>query len=86
MVSREGRAALIDPAVYYGDRETDLALSRLFGGFAPDFYAAYEEDWPLEPGSQERVRIYNLYHLLNHLNHFGAGYAAGVERVLRRFG
>ncbi len=79
------RAALIDPAVYVGHRETDLALTELFGGFGRPFYDAYRTAWPLEPGYEERRAVYNLYHLLNHLNHFGAGYAAGVERTLRRF-
>lgn len=81
-----GRAALIDPAAYFGHREADLALTELFGGFDGRFYDAYRAAWPLAPGYAERREVYNLYHLLNHLNHFGAGYAGGVERVLRRFG
>ncbi|MDX1529946.1 MAG: fructosamine kinase family protein, partial [Rhodothermales bacterium] len=81
-----GRAALVDPAAYYGHRETDLSMTELFGGFDRDFYAGYRSAWPLEPGYDERREVYNLYHLLNHLNHFGASYAGGVERVLRRFG
>ena len=82
----DGRAALIDPATYYGHREADLAMSELFGGFDRRFYDAYRAAWPLEPGYEERREVYNLYHLVNHLNHFGAGYASSVERVLRRFG
>ncbi len=82
----DGRAALVDPAAYYGHRETDLAMTELFGGFDRRFYNAYRAAWPLEPGYEERREVYNLYHLLNHLNHFGAGYAGGVERTLRRFG
>ena len=82
----DGRAALIDPAVYYGHRETDLALAQLFGGFDARFFAAYREAWPLESGYAERREVYNLYHLINHLNLFGRGYASRVERILRRFG
>jgi len=80
----DGTPWLIDPAVYVGHREVDLAMSELFGGFDRAFYEAYERAWPLEPGYPERREIYNLYHLLNHLNLFGAGYAASVERALRR--
>lgn len=85
MVTSSGRAALIDPAVYYGHREADLAMTELFGGFDPRFYVAYRAAWPLEPGYDERREVYNLYHLVNHLNHFGQGYAGRVEGVLRRF-
>src|SRR5439155_25515173 len=67
----DGTPVLFDPAVYYGDREADLAMTELFGGFARDFYAAYREAWPLAPGHEERKPLYNLYHLLNHLNLFG---------------
>ncbi len=66
--------AIFDPAVYYGDRETDLAMTRLFGGFGRGFYAAYEEAWPLPPGHERRNDLYQLYHVLNHLNLFGSGY------------
>ncbi|MEX1054514.1 MAG: fructosamine kinase family protein, partial [Rhodothermales bacterium] len=83
LVAKNGAAALIDPAVYFGHRETDLAMTELFGGFDRRFYAAYREEWPLEPGYEERREVYNLYHLLNHLNHFGGGYAGAVERALR---
>lgn len=69
-----GEPVIFDPAVYYGDRETDLAMTRLFGGFGPDFHAAYEAAWPLPPGAAQRRDLYNLYHLLNHVNLFGAGY------------
>lgn len=85
LVDKEGRAALVDPAAYYGHREADLGMTRLFGGFDERFYSAYQEAWPLEPGYQERLEIYNLYHLINHLNHFGSGYAGGVARILKRF-
>jgi fructosamine-3-kinase len=80
-----GRASLIDPAVYFGHREVDLGMSELFGGFPDSFYRTYGEAWPLEPGYSDRKDIYNLYHLINHLNHFGQGYAGQVDRVLRRF-
>jgi len=80
-----GRAALVDPAAYVGHREADLAMTELFGGFDAAFYDAYRAAWPLEPGYPERREVYNLYHLVNHLNHFGEGYALGVERVLRRW-
>lgn len=85
MADRAGRPVIFDPATYFGDRETDLAMTELFGGFDARFYDAYGEAWPLEPGYDERRELYNLYHLLNHLNHFGAGYASSVDRVLRRF-
>jgi protein-ribulosamine 3-kinase len=86
MGGRGGQPYIYDPAVYYGDRETDIAFSRLFGGFNPAFYDAYQHTWPLEPGWEERAEIYNLYHLLNHLNLFGEGYGRDVDRILQRFG
>jgi len=75
---------LFDPAVYYGDRETDLAMSELFGGFPSAFYAAYHEAWPLEAGYAERKHLYNLYHLLNHLNLFGESYLSRVRSCMAR--
>lgn len=82
----EGESVLIDPAVYYGHREADLAMTRLFGGFDRSFYRAYEESWPL-PGSpteqRERHDLYQLYHLLNHLNLFGRGYLSQCLSILR---
>jgi protein-ribulosamine 3-kinase len=83
-VSRQGLAYIFDPAVYYGDREADLAMTRLFGGFGPDFYAAYEQEWPLAPGWRERAVLYELYHWLNHFNLFGAGYLPRVSEALER--
>jgi protein-ribulosamine 3-kinase len=79
----DGAPVLFDPAVYYGDREADLAMTDLFGGFPREFYAAYQEAYPLEAGYALRKRLYNLYHLLNHLNLFGGGYAAQVRSTLR---
>jgi len=70
----DGRPVIFDPAVYYGDRETDLAMTRLFGGFSEKFYAAYESCWPLPDGHRERRYLYQLYHVLNHLNLFGSAY------------
>jgi fructosamine-3-kinase len=81
----DGTAVLIDPAVYFGHREADLAMTSLFGGFSPDFYRSYQEEWPLEPGFDERRDIYNLYHLLNHLNLFGTNYRSSCEAIVRRF-
>jgi protein-ribulosamine 3-kinase len=74
---------VFDPAVYYGDREADLAMTELFGGFPRSFYAAYQETWPLDWGYERRKPLYNLYHLLNHLNLFGGSYLAQVEATLR---
>jgi fructosamine-3-kinase len=76
-----GEPVIFDPAVYYGDRECDLAMSELFGGFAPAFHAAYREAWPLDPGYAVRRTLYNLYHVLNHANMFGGGYAAQAQRM-----
>jgi fructosamine-3-kinase len=80
-----GRPAIIDPAAHYGWAEADLAMTDLFGGFHPAFYAAYEEARPLAPGWRERFPIYNLYHLLNHLNLFGRGYYRQLKSILERF-
>ena len=73
---------VFDPAVYYGDREADLAMTELFGGFPREFYRAYEESFPPEKGYRRRKALYNLYHLLNHLNLFGGGYLAQVKATL----
>lgn len=79
-----GQPVIFDPAVYYGDRETDLAMTELFGGFSPRFYAAYRDHYPLPDGYALRRQLYNLYHVLNHFNLFGGGYAAQAERVIDR--
>jgi len=78
----DGRPYIFDPAVYFGDREADLAMTRLFDGFSQEFYRAYEEVWPLEPGWQQRVVLYNLYHLLNHFNLFGHAYVGQLRASL----
>ena len=80
--THEGTPALIDPAVYYGQREVDIAFSRLFGGFDEKFYEAYDAVYPLEPGFEERVNVYNLYPLLVHLNLFGKAYLPGIEKAI----
>ncbi len=84
LVDGEERAVVIDPAAHFGHRECDLAMTQLFGGFAPAFYDAYREFWPLPPGSDERLAIYQLYHQVNHFNLFGGGYLAGCLATLRR--
>ncbi|HEY4210588.1 MAG TPA: fructosamine kinase family protein [Steroidobacteraceae bacterium] len=77
-----GAPVLFDPAVYYGDREADIAMTHLFGGFGRDFYAAYESAWPLADGARVRVGLYNLYHVLNHLNLFGDGYLGQAQGLI----
>lgn len=78
----DGRTAIFDPAVYFGDRETDIAMTELFGGFAPAFYAAYNATYPLHPGYAKRKTLYNLYHILNHYNLFGGGYLGQAARMI----
>ncbi len=80
----EGNAVIYDPASYYGDREADIAMTELFGGFEPAFYDAYTEVWPLDPGYKTRKTLYNLYHILNHLNLFGAGYLRQAEAMIQQ--
>ncbi|MCB0359660.1 MAG: fructosamine kinase family protein, partial [Bdellovibrionales bacterium] len=75
---------LIDPAVYYGSREADLAFTECFGRFPEDFYDAYHEAYPLAPGYDERREVLNLYHLMTHANMFGGGYIDSALSVLRR--
>jgi protein-ribulosamine 3-kinase len=85
MISADGSPCLIDPAVYYGHRESDIAMTQLFGGFHPDFYHAYNHAWPMEKDWQKRMDIFNLYPLLVHVNLFGGGYAGQVLRIIRQF-
>ena len=85
ITGNDGQAWLIDPAVYVGHAEADLAMTELFGGFAPAFYSAYREVNPLQPGYEQRRDLYNLYHLLNHLNLFGRGYLSSVLKILNRY-
>jgi len=79
-----GAPVLFDPAVYHGDRETDVAMTELFGGFPEAFYSAYREAAPLDPGYAVRKTLYNLYHVLNHANIFGGSYGAQAERMIGR--
>jgi protein-ribulosamine 3-kinase len=85
--SCDGEPVIFDPAVYYGDRETDLAMTRLFGGFDHHFYEAYEASWALAAGHERRLPLYQLYHVINHVNLFGGGYvsqAIGLMRTVLR--
>jgi fructosamine-3-kinase len=86
-IAADGAPLIFDPAVYYGDRETDIAMTELFGGFPAEFYRAYEAEYPLAPGYAQRKQLYNLYHILNHLNLFGGGYlrqsVTMMEQLLR---
>lgn len=85
IAGNDGEAWLIDPAVYVGNAEADLAMTELFGGFPPRFYAAYNEVNPIDPEFRERRDLYNLYHLLNHLNLFGGSYLASVRQILHTY-
>ncbi len=85
MVDSNGQPCLIDPAVYYGHREMDIAFSHLFGGFEQRFYEAYQEVYPLEPDFDSRIDLHNLYPLLVHLNLFGRSYLGQIENILARF-
>jgi len=80
--TRSGEPTIYDPAVYYGDREADIAMTELFGGFGSDFYAAYRADYPLDVGYDVRKTLYNLYHILNHLNIFGDAYRSQAYRMM----
>ena len=81
-IASDGSPVILDPATYYGDRETDLAMTELFGGFPAAFYQGYNEAWQLDSGYQQRKSIYNLYHVLNHFNLFGGGYANQAKRII----
>ncbi|MGL5034077.1 MAG: fructosamine kinase family protein, partial [Microcystaceae cyanobacterium] len=81
-----GEPVIFDPASYYGDRAVDLAMTELFGGFPQQFYQGYQEILPLEKGFKERKTLYNLYHILNHFNLFGGGYASQAHRMIQTLG
>ncbi|NJN01911.1 MAG: fructosamine kinase family protein [Leptolyngbyaceae cyanobacterium RM1_1_2] len=81
-VTTEGEPVLLDPAVYYGDREVDIAMTELFGGFPAAFYQGYKAAYPLDPGYSRRKLLYNLYHILNHFNLFGGSYSAQASRMI----
>lgn len=80
----KGAPVVFDPAVYYGDREADLAMTELFGGFDRSFYTSYENTWALDEGYKVRKTLYNLYHVLNHFNLFGGGYAAQAQNMIHK--
>ena len=83
MVGENSSAVLIDPAVYYGNREADLGMTKLFGGFGSEFYKSYNETFLLEDGYEYRENIYKLYHVLNHLNLFGGGYYSQALSLIK---
>lgn len=85
MTGDDGEAWIIDPAVYVGHSEADIAMTELFGGFSEIFYAAYSEAAPMQAGYEDRRDLYNLYQLLNHLNMFGSSYLSAVNRIVRRY-
>ncbi len=85
LINEKGFACLIDPAVYYGNREADLAMTKLFGGFDLRFYEAYNEAFPLPDGYEYRENIYKLYHVLNHLNLFGGGYYSQAMSLISNY-
>jgi fructosamine-3-kinase len=78
----DGEPVIFDPALYFGDREVDLAMTELFGGFPAPFYRAYEAAYPLDSGYQQRKTIYNLYHILNHFHLFGGGYGSQANQMI----
>ena len=85
LICSDGTPCLIDPAVYYGHSEVDIAMSRLFGGFGPGFYRAYESIIPQDHFSDDRIRVYQLYYLLVHLNLFGKSYYSSVTSILKQY-
>ena len=80
----DGSPTIFDPATYYGDRETDIAMTELFGGFPAAFYDGYNQEWSLDEGYSQRKDIYNLYHVLNHFNLFGGGYGSQAKRIMQK--
>ncbi|HAA32425.1 MAG TPA: hypothetical protein DCE56_37905 [Cyanobacteria bacterium UBA8553] len=83
-VTTSGEPVILDPATYIGDREVDIAMTELFGGFPSAFYVAYNDAWPLDSGYKQRKTLYNLYHILNHFNLFGGGYASQANRMIEQ--
>ena len=81
--TKNGLGSLYDPASYWADREVDISMTKLFGGFNQEFYKGYEETWPLDKFSKDRIDIYNLYHLLNHANIFGGSYKENSLKILK---
>lgn len=80
----DGTPVVYDPAFYYGDRETDLAMTYVFGGFESDFYASYQNAYPLDDGFAVRKTFYNIYHILNHMNLFGGGYRGQAIHMMKQ--
>lgn len=85
LVNQDGLPCLIDPAVCYGPREMDLSMMKLFGGFREELFIYYQEYFPLEPGFEDRVPLWQLYYLLVHLNIFGSSYLQGVQNILKKY-
>ncbi|MEQ9009688.1 MAG: fructosamine kinase family protein, partial [Ekhidna sp.] len=85
IIAESGEAAIFDPAVYFGHRETELAFTKLFGGFDQRFYSSYQDNYPIQHGFEDRVDIHNLYPLLAHVNLFGSSYLSGIIQTLNRF-
>ena len=81
--TKNGIGSIYDPASYWADREVDISMTKLFGGFNREFYQGYEEIWPLDKCSKSRTDIYNLYHLLNHANMFGGSYIENSLQILK---
>ena len=85
MTGPKGEPVIIDPATYYGHREAEIAMTQLFGSFGGRFYDAYNEYWPMGSGWEDRMDLYNLYHMLNHVNLFGSGYVGSVSSIVNRY-
>ena len=83
-VTSAGETVIFDPAAYFGDREVDIAMTELFGGFSAEFYRGYNQVWPLDLGYEKRKTLYNLYHILNHFNLFGGSYASQANQMINR--
>lgn len=83
-VTKDGEPVIFDPATYYGDREVDIAMTEVFGGFSSAFYQGYNEVWPLDPGYERRKTLYNLYHIINHFNLFGGSYESQANGMIQR--
>ncbi|MGV0026728.1 fructosamine kinase family protein [Phormidesmis priestleyi] len=81
--TRSGEPVIFDPATYWGDREVDIAMTELFGGFPSEFYQSYNQTWPLDAGYKQRKTLYNLYHVLNHFNLFGGSYESQANQMIR---
>jgi fructosamine-3-kinase len=83
-VTADGEPVIFDPATYFADREVDIAMTELFGGFSSAFYQGYHKEWPLEEGYEQRKILYNLYHILNHFNLFGGSYESQANQMINR--